>query len=70
MSDKQNEFDGELGGIVVTLHLYAMRPICPVKDDAALQSLLLLHAPAIAACMISAGLEAAGHLFQSEGGPQ
>lgn len=70
-SDQDHDCQPEeqVAGIIVTLHLDALRPLCPQRDEAALQAMLKHHAQAIAAHMIGAGMEAAGHLFRSDGGP-
>lgn len=55
-------------GIQVILDVDAFRPLCPQLDERALRALLELHAVAIAAHMVSAGMTAAAQLFNGSGG--
>ena len=62
------EPEEQVAGIIVTLHLDLIRPLWPTRDEATVRAMLLRHAPAIAARMISAGADAAAHLFDFDGG--
>ena len=55
-------------GIQVILDIEAIRPLCSQLDDRALRTLLELHAAAIAAHMVSAGMTAVAQLFNGAGG--
>ena len=72
MSHAQGEHECEpeeqVAGIIVTLHLDLIRPLWPTRDEATVRAMQLRHAPVIAASMISAGADAAAHLFDFDGG--
>ena len=62
------EPEEQVAGIVVTLHLDLIRPLWPTRDEATVRAMLLRHASAIAARMITAGADATAHLFDFDGG--
>jgi hypothetical protein len=67
-SDHQCEHEDVVMGLEVMLHLDLIRPLCPQHDERTLRVLLQRHAKPIAAHMIGAGIQAAVHIFTSEGG--
>ena len=67
-ADHQCESEDVVAGLEVMLHLELIRPLCPQHDERTLRVLLQRHAQPIAAHMIGAGIEAAVHIFASEGG--
>ena len=70
MSDQPHECEAEdvCTGLIVTLDLDLIVPLCPHRDERTLRRLLEQHAGTIAACMIDAGVEAAARLFNDNGG--
>lgn len=71
MRDRPHQCEPEdvVAGLMVTLYLDVIRPLCPQHSEAALRRLMQQHAEPIAAHMVSAGIEAAVHLFNAKGGP-
>lgn len=67
-AEHQCEPEDVVTGLEVRLHLDLIRPLCPQHDERMLRVLLQRHAEPIAAHMIGAGIQAAVHIFASEGG--
>ncbi|HEY1686481.1 MAG TPA: hypothetical protein VGG19_17085 [Tepidisphaeraceae bacterium] len=55
-------------GLLVALHIDLLRSLCPQHNERALRELIQRHAKPIADHMISAGVTAAMHLFNGDGG--
>lgn len=66
--DHECEFEEVVAGLIVTLHLDLIRPLCPQQTERELRELMQRHAAPIAAQMVSAGIAAAVHLFTTSGG--
>jgi hypothetical protein len=71
MNSKDHRCEPEDGcaGVIVTLHLDAIRPLCPQHDYRKLRELMEKFAEPIAAHMVSAGISAAVQLFNNPGSP-
>jgi hypothetical protein len=67
-ADHKCEPEDVCAGLMVTLYLDLIRPLCPQHDDRTLRELMQRHAEAIAAHMVSAGVTAAVQLFNGKGG--
>jgi hypothetical protein len=70
VTDDQHECEAEdvCAGLMVTLYLDLIRPLCPQHSEQSLRQLLQQHAQPIAAHMVSAGITAAAQLFNQGGG--
>jgi len=64
--DHQCEAEDVCAGLMVMLHLDLIQPLCPQHTYEVLRQLMQYHAESIAAHMVSAGVQAAVQLFQSE----
>jgi len=58
-----------VAGLMVTLYLDLIRPMCPQHGERKLRELMQRHAQPIAAHMVSAGITAAVQLFNATEGP-
>lgn len=67
-ADHECEPEDVVAGLMVTLHLDLIRPLCPQHDERTLRQLMQRHAEPIAAYMVSAGIQAAVQMFQNDGG--
>ena len=67
--DRKCEPEDVIAGLMVTLYLDLIRPMCPQHSNHALRELMQRHAQPIAAHMVSAGITAAVQLFNETGGP-
>ena len=65
--DHECEPEDVCAGLMVTLYLDLIRPVCPQHSEKKLRELLQRHAEPIAAHMVSAGIQVAAQLFQSNG---
>ena len=63
------EAEAVVAGLMVTLYLDLIRPLCPQHNEQMLRQLMQQHAQPIAAHMVSAGITAAVQLFNETGGP-
>ncbi len=68
-ADHECEAEDVVAGLMVTLYLDLIRPMCPQHSELALRELMQRHAQPIAAHMVSAGITAAVQLFNETGGP-
>ncbi len=68
-ADHECEAEDVVAGLMVTLYLDLIRPMCPQHSDLALRELMQRHAQPIAAHMVSAGITAAVQLFNATEGP-
>jgi hypothetical protein len=66
-ADHECEPEEVCAGLIVTLYLDLIRPLCPQHDDRTLRELMQRHAAPIAAHMVSAGITAAVQLFNGKG---
>lgn len=64
----QCEPEDVCAGLMVTLYLDLLRPLCPQHNEKVLRKLMQQHAEAIAGHMVSAGVTAALQLFNGNGG--
>ncbi|MGB7158988.1 MAG: hypothetical protein WBD40_13025 [Tepidisphaeraceae bacterium] len=67
-ADHECEPEDVCAGLMVTLYLDLIRPLCPQHDERTLRELLQRHAEPIAAHMVSAGIQAAVQIFRNDGG--
>ena len=65
--DNECEHEDVCAGLMVTLYLDLIRPLCPQHSEKTLRELLQRHAEPIAAHMVSAGIQTAVQLFKSNG---
>jgi hypothetical protein len=61
--DHQCEPEEVCAGLIVTLDLDLIRPLCPQHEDRKLRELMQKHAEPIALHMVSAGVSVAVRLF-------
>ncbi|MBA3777084.1 MAG: hypothetical protein H0X11_11695 [Betaproteobacteria bacterium] len=66
--DHECEPEEVCAGLMVTLYLDLIRPLCPQHNEQMLRQLMQQHAQPIAAHMVSAGITAAAQLFNAAGG--
>lgn len=66
-ADHQCEPEDVCAGLIVTLHLDLIRPLCPQYDYRKLRELMQKHAEPIASHMVAAGISAAVQLFNNSG---
>jgi len=59
------EAEDIVAGLMVTLYLDLIRPMCPQYGERELRELMQRHAQPIAAHMVSAGITAAVQLFNA-----
>ncbi len=67
--DHECEPEDVVAGLMVTLNLDLIRPMCPQHGERKLRELMQRHAQPIAAHMVSAGITAAVQLFNATEGP-
>ena len=64
--EHQCEAEDVVAGLMVTMHLDLISPMFPQYDNKVLRGMLQKYADPIAAHMVSAGVQAAVQLFQTE----
>jgi len=67
--DHECEPEDVVAGLMVTLYLDLIRPMCPQHGERKLRELMQRHAQPIAAHMVSAGITAAVQLFNAGENP-
>lgn len=64
-ADHECDPEDVVAGLMVTLYLDLIRPMCPQHGERELRELMQRHAQPIAAHMVSAGITAAVQLFNA-----